>query len=677
MHWIDWSIVGALVALLVFTLLYCRRFVRSTADFLAANRCAGRYLLTITSGIAGIGAISIIAMFELYYKAGFTPQWWGFLSGPLSLIIAITGWVYYRMRETRCLTMAQFFEVRYSRKFRIFSGFIGWLSGILNYGIFPAVSVKFFIYFCGLPDVFTLPGIPFTFSTYVCLLLIAMSMGVFFAINGGQVGIMLTDFIQGMFCNASFLILMVYLLLKFNWGDIFETLTLLHEQSPNASMADPFATTGIKDFNIWYFIMGIIGTIFSTGTWQGNSGYNASAKSAHEAKMANLLGSWRVLVQSSLVLFIPICAIVFFNSPKFAEEAQAVNRIIAGLHGQDVSQARVPLFLATQMPVGLIGLFAAVMFAAMLSTDDTSMHSWGSIFVQDVLLPFRKKPFTEKEHILALRLSIVFVGVFGFLFSYYFKQTEHILLFFQITGAIFMGGAGAVVIGGLYSRTGTTTGAWVAMILGSTLSLGSIALQQVWKPLLAPYLIERFSGSAFAAYVEANKAQFPLNGRVLSFGITFLAFTSYFVVSWIDRKVHGGKLFNLDKMLHRGEYDIAGEHQKSGWDPGRIWSKLGLTEEFSKFDRVIFFCSIGWTVTWFLVFIVLTFNRFVLDMTVSGWLQLWQIYLMLSFFIGVGTTVWFFVGGIVDIRRLFRTLATIRRNPEDNGQVVDGRNAGE
>ena len=255
MHWIDWSIVGALVALLVFTLLYCRRFVRSTADFLAANRCAGRYLLTITSGIAGIGAISIIAMFELYYKAGFTPQWWGFLSGPLSLIIAITGWVYYRMRETRCLTMAQFFEVRYSRKFRIFSGFIGWLSGILNYGIFPAVSVKFFIYFCGLPDVFTLPGIPFTFSTYVCLLLIAMSMGVFFAINGGQVGIMLTDFIQGMFCNASFLILMVYLLLKFNWGDIFETLTLLHEQSPNASMVDPFATTGIKDFNIWYFLI--------------------------------------------------------------------------------------------------------------------------------------------------------------------------------------------------------------------------------------------------------------------------------------------------------------------------------------------------------------------------------------------------------------------------------------
>ena len=212
--------------------------------------------------------------------------------------------------------MAQVFEVRYSRNFRIFSGLVGWLSGILNYGIFPAVSVKFFIYFCKLPDSFKLPGIPFEISTYVCLLLVAMTLGCYFAINGGQVGIMLTDFVQGMFCNASFLILMVFFLFKFSWGDVSETLTQLHEKTPNASMLDPFATTGIKDFNIWYFVMGIISTFFGTGTWQGNSGYNASAKNAHEARMANMLGSWRVLVQSSLILFIPICAIVFFNNPK-------------------------------------------------------------------------------------------------------------------------------------------------------------------------------------------------------------------------------------------------------------------------------------------------------------------------------------------------------------------------
>ena len=63
MHWIDWTIVAALMALLVAVLVICQRHVRSTADFLVANRCAGRYLLTITTSISGLGAISVVALF--------------------------------------------------------------------------------------------------------------------------------------------------------------------------------------------------------------------------------------------------------------------------------------------------------------------------------------------------------------------------------------------------------------------------------------------------------------------------------------------------------------------------------------------------------------------------------------------------------------------------------------
>ena len=33
------------------------------------------------------------------------------------------------------------------------------------------------------------------------------------------------------------------------------------------------------------------------------------------------------------------------------------------------------------------------------------------------------------------------------------------------------------------------------------------------------------------------------------------------------------------------------------------------------------------------------------------------------------TSIWFFVGGVIDIRRLFRDLAARVDNPLDNGQV--------
>ena len=50
---------------------------------------------------------------------------------------------------------------------------------------------------------------------------------------------------------------------------------------------------------------------------------------------------------------------------------------------------------------------------------------------------------------------------------------------------------------------------------------------------------------------------------------------------------------------------------------------------------------------------------------------------MFAFFLGIGTTIWFLIAGFRDIFRLFKTLASDERNHADNGQVIDGKNAGE
>lgn len=52
--------------------------------------------------------------------------------------------------------MAQFFEIRYSRGFRIFAGFLAFVSGVVNYALFPAVGSRFMIYYCGFPDYFSI-----------------------------------------------------------------------------------------------------------------------------------------------------------------------------------------------------------------------------------------------------------------------------------------------------------------------------------------------------------------------------------------------------------------------------------------------------------------------------------------------------------------------------------------
>ena len=109
---VDWCIVAGSMATFIFVAWYTNRYVKSTADFLVANRCAGRYLLTMCDGMASMGAVSIIAMMQMTYKTGLSGAMWGYLGIPVVLLLRLTGWVQYRYRETRAMTMGEFFEKR-------------------------------------------------------------------------------------------------------------------------------------------------------------------------------------------------------------------------------------------------------------------------------------------------------------------------------------------------------------------------------------------------------------------------------------------------------------------------------------------------------------------------------------------------------------------------------------
>ena len=90
LHWIDWAVVASVIVFFTVLATATRKYTQSTSDFLAANRLAGRYLLTLAEGIAGLGAVSVIARFQLVYKAGFAPNWWEQMQAPIALILMLT-----------------------------------------------------------------------------------------------------------------------------------------------------------------------------------------------------------------------------------------------------------------------------------------------------------------------------------------------------------------------------------------------------------------------------------------------------------------------------------------------------------------------------------------------------------------------------------------------------------
>lgn len=550
--------------------------------------------------------------------------------------ISVTGWVVYRFRQTRALTMAQFFEMRYSRTFRIFAGMLAFLSGIVNMIIFPAVSAKFFIYFCGIPEI----GYLGSYSvTYILTTAVMVLVPLYFIFTGGHIAVMFTDFIQGVFVNIVFVLIVILLLVQVGWSDIGEAV----KAAPSGkSLINPFDAGDVQDFNPWFFFIGMFGLIYTKLSWQGNSSFNIAAKSAHEAKMADVLTNWRLVPQWGLFLMIvPIIAYTIFHHDNYKVIADNINAMLAGFAPADQSQLRVPMVLNYLLPVGLKGAFAAIMLAAAITCHNTYMHSWGSIFIQDVVMPIRKKAFAPKEHMKYLKLSILGVGITIFVLSILFQQTEKVFLFLNISGAIFVGGSGAVIIGGLYWKRGTTAAAWAAMITGALTASLNILLKQMIP-------------------------DYPINGQWGWFMAMVLATAVYFIVSLLTP----GKAFNLDKLLRRGEFAVKEDTIAGSNEVVKGWKVLAPTKEFTFGDKAIYWATTGWTAAWVVVFVIGTlFYFFVRPLTNDEWMGFWQVYTYLFLGASIIVTVWFTIGGIKNLFEMIHALKHNIRDHKDDGFV--------
>jgi len=72
LSFIDWLIVMVVMGGMIYSVSLTKGLMKSVTDFLSAGRTAGRYVLSISSGIAGLGAISIVMFLEMGYVSGFS-----------------------------------------------------------------------------------------------------------------------------------------------------------------------------------------------------------------------------------------------------------------------------------------------------------------------------------------------------------------------------------------------------------------------------------------------------------------------------------------------------------------------------------------------------------------------------------------------------------------------------
>lgn len=695
MEWIDWFIALAPLVVVAYIGFRAQRHVHAVSDFLAGGRVAGRYVIAVAGGEAALGLISVVAALEMYYRAGFAIGFWSSLGMPIALLITLTGFAVYRFRETRAMTMAQFFEARYSKSFRIFAGLLAWGSGVLNYAIFPAVGGRFLVHYCQLPPTVDVLGLQF--PTFGLVMAIFLSTAVVIVLIGGQLTAMVTDCVAGIFSYGMYAVIVVTILSLFSRDQMQ---TALLSRPAGQSMIDPFDTADLTQFNIFYVLVGIIGSVYNTLSWQGTQGFNAAAATPHEQKMGKVLGTWRTGFSALMVILLAIAAWTFMNHPDFAAGAAAVEQELNATiqleteaeTNQIQEQMRVPVAVRHFLPVGVTGVFCGVMIFLLVSTDTSYLHSWGSILVQDVVLPLRKKPFTPGQQMWLLRMSIVGVAVFAFVWSLYFSQVTYIFMIFALTGSVYLGGAGAVILGGLYWKRATAAGAWAAMLGGASLAALGFVATQFWAGTIYPWLAESAPG-ALAWFTwgleglgtvlpfvnwEVTPQRFPISGQEIYFATMVLATALYAGVSLLTCR----EPFNLERMLHRGVYERPEDREATPIPlgaAGRNWKRilLGIDEQFTWRDKALSISVFAYSMTMFVVWLsVAGWNLLVSRFSPEGWADyFWFMNIYLALAVGTVTSVWFTIGGIVDLRKMFERLAALPRNRADDGRVVGHQNA--
>jgi len=317
----------------------------------------------------------------------------------------------------------------------------------------------------------------------------------------------------------------------------------------------------------------------------------------------------------------------------------------------------------------------AAMLGAAVSTDSAYLHSWGSIFIQDVILPFRRKPFAPKTHIFLLKLAALGVAIFAFTFSLLYEPTQYIAMFAALTASVFVGGAGAAIIGGLYWKRGSIQAAWSAMITGMVLAAIGVIVHQLPEAMLNETIAA--NGAMVSVARSALWLRTTFTGQVMGFISMVSASAMYVGVSLLGPRTD----FNLDRMLNRGRWRMEGDASIDD-APKTLLEKLGIDRQFQGFDRVITLITLAWPLFFTGVFIVGTTYALWREeskdpITASAWSEWWFWWTWLILGTSVVVVVWFTAGGVRDLIRMVRLLRARAINVRDDGTVIDGVNADE
>lgn len=195
-------------------------------------------------------------------------------------------------------------------------------------------------------------------------------------------------------------------------------------------------------------------------------------------------------VWAGALLYVPVAALFFLIGSLLFSYYHASPELLKPLVAQypDGHADKVlPHFIATQLPPGAAGLLIAAIFAAAMSSIDTSLNSAATVTLKDFVQRHLNRGQTESDALRILRTATLVWGVLGTGVALAMIGQKSLLDAWWKLSGIFAGGMLGLFLLGLISRRANNAGALAGVIVGVLVICWMTFPDQLPQALRSPF----------------------------------------------------------------------------------------------------------------------------------------------------------------------------------------------
>ena len=438
--WINWITLWAYLALMILMGFYFSRRGKSTEDYFLAGGRIPWWAAGISIYGTQLSAITFMAIPAIVYATD-----WRLAVGTLMILAIVPFIVKFYLpvfRRFRITTAYEFLEFRFNMKVR-------WL-GSLTFILLQLGRMGVVLY---------LPAVAIASVTNIDIILCIAVMGAFatiYTVLGGIEAVIWTDVVQVVVLMGGAIACILVALANID-GGIQEVISVGIEQNKFRLFVWDW------DYSQLVFWVAIVGFFFlnliSYSSDQVIIQRYLTVKD--EAEAARSLWTNGLITIPGILIFFGLGTTLFvyyLSNP--------------GEISSNTADEILPYFVVAELPVGVAGLVISGLFAASMSTLDSSMNSISSAYITDfhkVLWP----GLHDKTYLKLARVITILMGIFGTLTAVWIALSNIGFVFdlFQEILGVIGGSLGGVFVLAVFFKRSTSSGAIAGTIGGALVTL--------------------------------------------------------------------------------------------------------------------------------------------------------------------------------------------------------------